>query len=62
MRLILKHAATGKVYIDEELEKGKPLDWKSNEHVSQGVRAGLYGLEIHSGEQRTNVKFYFYVS
>ncbi|EOO23417.1 hypothetical protein ICM_05606 [Bacillus cereus BAG1X2-3] len=59
VRIILKHADTDKVYIDKELEKGGSWDWKSNEQVSQGVRGGLYKLEIRSGELPTNVKFSF---
>ncbi|MBD8076861.1 MULTISPECIES: hypothetical protein [Bacillus cereus group] len=60
--IILKHVDTGKIYIDEKVKKGKPFEWKSNDNFKQGVRGGLYKVEVYSGENPAKVKFSFKAS
>ncbi|PES39849.1 hypothetical protein [Bacillus thuringiensis] len=57
----LKHES-GKEYIFDDVKPNKEWEWKSNEHVDQGVRGGKYFLQISSGKKPTKVKFAFKAS
>ncbi|MCH4568614.1 MULTISPECIES: hypothetical protein [Bacillus] len=58
----LKHKGTSKIYIEgKELKPGEELEWNSNNNYSQGVRAGEYDLQLHSGK-KTLEAYYAYKS
>ncbi|MBH0322850.1 hypothetical protein [Bacillus cereus] len=63
VRIVVKHIDSGKIYIDKrDVEKGKSVEWKSNDEYKQGVRGGGYVVEVYSGEQSAKVKFSFKAS
>ncbi|KXH80311.1 MULTISPECIES: hypothetical protein [Bacillus] len=62
VKISLVHASSGKEYINKKLEPGGRLDWLSNETYSQGVRGGLYKLQLTSGDKPTKVDFAFKAS
>ncbi|CAM4264750.1 hypothetical protein BAMA_04825 [Bacillus manliponensis] len=50
MKVDLVHRDTKKIYIDGvKIAPGKVLDWRSNDTISQGVRSGMYDLQLHTG-------------